>query len=120
MFLTPATKAEANAPAAAPFGATGGSVDHIVLTGDVQVEQPGRHGTGESLLYTAATGRYVLTGTPGHPPRAVDAQQGSVTGTTLTFGDAGSNIIVAGEPATSKGKGTRVRTETEVHPEGKK
>jgi lipopolysaccharide export system protein LptA len=91
-----------------------------VLTGDVQVQQPGRHATGDMLLYTAATGRYVMTGSPGHLPKAVDAQQGTVTGTSLTFADSGSTIIVAGEPATSKGKGTRVRTETEVRPEGKK
>jgi lipopolysaccharide export system protein LptA len=91
-----------------------------MLSGDVQLEQPGRHGTGEMLLYTAATGRYVLTGTPAHPPRAVDAQQGTVTGTSLTFADSGSTIIVAGEPGTPKTKGTRVRTETEVRPEGKK
>jgi len=62
----------------------------------------------------------VLTGTPGHLPQAVDSQQGTVTGTSLTFGDSGSTIIVAGDPGTPKGNGTRVRTETEVRPEGKK
>jgi hypothetical protein len=72
------------------------------------------------MLYTEATGQYVLTGTPGRLPKAIDAQQGTVTGTTLIFSDSGSTIIVAGEPATSKGNGTRVRTETEVRPEGKK
>jgi lipopolysaccharide export system protein LptA len=118
VFLTPA-KAGAN-NSAAPFGTSAGSIDHIVLSGDVRLEQPARRATGETLLYTAATGRYVLTGTPANPPRAVDAQQGTVTGTSLTFGDSGSTIIVAGEPASPKGKGTRVRTETEVRPEGKK
>jgi lipopolysaccharide export system protein LptA len=103
-----------------PIGVTSGSVDHVVLTGDVQVQQPGRHANGETLVYTAADSRYVLTGAPGHLPRAVDSQQGNVTGTTLIFGDAGSTIIVAGEPASPKSKGTRVRTETEVRPEGKK
>jgi len=119
VYLTPATKNGTGAAAPA-VGITSGSVDHIVLTNDVQVQQPGRHATGDMLVYTASTGRYVLTGSPGHLPKAVDAQQGTVTGVTLTFGDSGSTIIVAGEPATSKGKGTRVRTETEVRPEGKK
>jgi len=119
VYLTPAAK-NATSAAAQGVGITSGSVDHIVLNGDVQLQQPGRHATGDMLLYTAATGRYVLTGSPGHLPKAVDAQQGTVTGVTLTFGDSGSTIIVAGEPATSKGKGTRVRTETEVRPEGKK
>jgi len=118
VFLTPAAKN--NSGASAPIGVTSGSVDHVVLTGDVQVQQPGRHATGETLLYTASDSRYVLMGTPGHLPKAVDAQQGNVTGATLIFGDAGSTIIVAGEPASPKGKGTRVRTETEVRPEGKK
>ena len=123
VFLTAAAKdgqGAANGSALPGVGVTSGSVDHIVFTGEVQLEQPGRHANGEMLVYTAATGRYVLTGTPGHLPKAVDAQQGNVTGVTLTFGDSGSTIIVAGEPATSKGKGTRVRTETEVRPEGKK
>lgn len=117
VFLTPAAK---NNGGAAPFAGTNGSVDHIVLSGEVNLEQPGRHATGETMLYTEATGQYVLTGTPGRLPKAIDAQQGTVTGTTLIFSDSGSTIIVAGEPATSKGKGTRVRTETEVRPEGKK
>jgi len=122
VYLTPAAKTGTTGTAAGSpaFGVTSGSIDHIVLSDDVQVQQPGRHATGAMLVYTASTGRYVLTGSPGHLPRAVDAQQGTVTGTTLTFGDSGSTIIVAGEPATSKGKGTRVRTETEVRPEGKK
>ena len=95
-----------------PFAGTGGSLDRVVVTGDVQVEQPGRHGTGEELLYRAATEDYVLTGTSAKPPKIVDEKQGMVTGKTLMFGDAGSTIVVAGEPA--KSGGTRVRTETDV------
>jgi lipopolysaccharide export system protein LptA len=93
-----------------------GSVDRAVVSGSVQMDQPGRHGTGEQLLYTAATGSYILTGTPDVPPHIVDAQQGNVTGTTLLFSDAGSTIVVAGDPAAPKGKGGRVRTETHVSP----
>jgi lipopolysaccharide export system protein LptA len=89
-----------------------GSVDRVVLSGDVNLEQPGRSGTGEQMLYTAGSNTYVLTGTADHPPHIVDAKQGNVTGTTLLFGDAGSTIVVAGEPASKK----RVRTETEVRP----
>ncbi len=94
-----------------PFG---NSVDHVVVSGAVQVEQPGRHGTGEQLLYTAAQGTYLLTGTAEVPPRIVDAQQGNITGTSLLFGDAGSTIVVAGKAGGGKGKGARVRTETNV------
>jgi lipopolysaccharide export system protein LptA len=93
-----------------------GSIDRVIVYGSVQMEQPGRHGTGEQLLYTAATGSYILTGTPTVPPHIVDAQQGNVTGATLLFTDAGSTIVVAANPGAPKGKGDRVRTETHVSP----
>jgi lipopolysaccharide export system protein LptA len=93
-----------------------GSIDRVVVYGSVEMEQPGRYGTGEQLLYTAATGSYILTGTPTAPPHVVDAKQGNVTGATLLFTDAGSTIVVAGDSSAPKGKGGRVRTETHVSP----
>jgi lipopolysaccharide export system protein LptA len=96
-----------------------GSIDRVVIYGTVQIDQPGRHGTGEQLLYTAAKANYVLTGTPSNPAHITDTLQGSVTGATLIFGNAGSTIVVAGEQGAPKGKGGRVHTETYVHP-GKK
>jgi lipopolysaccharide export system protein LptA len=98
--------------AADPAGA---SIDHAVASGDVHFAEPGRSGTGEQLLYTAASDTFVLTGTPSREPRVVDASQGNVTGGTLVFGAADSTIVVAGDDA--GGKHGRVRTETEVaHP----
>jgi lipopolysaccharide export system protein LptA len=115
VYLTPEPPGGEKKPATmaqpTPFN---GSLDHVVVLGDVQLEQPGRHGSGEQMLYTAATGDYVLTGTAGHPPHVVDAQQGSVTGTTLTFGGQGSTIVVAGVPGSTTAKHERVRTDTEV------
>lgn len=93
----------------------GGSLERVVLSGDVMLQQPGRRATGDTLLYTAASGQYLLTGTAAHPPLVVDAQQGSVTGTSLLFGDTGSTIVVSGDAG--KGKpGVRVRTETVIQP----
>jgi lipopolysaccharide export system protein LptA len=121
VFLSPAEKAsteQLKAPAVkaaaspTPFS---GSLDRVVVLGDVRFNQPGRKATGDELLYTAASGNYVLTGTPAKPPVVVDAQQGSITGTTLLFGDAGSTIVVSGAPVAGK-PGSRVRTETEVRP----
>lgn len=114
---TTAPKSTATSPS--PFN---GSLDRIVITGDVQLDQPGRHGTGEQLVYTAATGQSVLTGSPVNPPHIADSQQGSITGATLLFGDAGSTIVVSGEkPATqpsqrqpSQNKSGRVHTETHL------
>ena len=85
------------------------SLEKIVMSGAVKVEQPGRTATGEQLLYTAATGEFVLTGTPGHPPHVVDDKQGSITGATLLFRSPDSTIVVAGESASR-----RVHTETTI------
>jgi lipopolysaccharide export system protein LptA len=93
-----------------------GSVERIVLSGGVRMEQPGRHATGEQLLYTAATGEFVLTGTEGRPPHVVDEKQGSITGATLLFGSADSTIIVAGEPGSHGRAPERVHTETRMKP----
>jgi lipopolysaccharide export system protein LptA len=118
-FLTdahsPAAK-QAVSPSPAQPSPLNGSIDRVVVYGDVQLDQPGRHGTGEQLLYTAATANYILTGTTSNPPHVTDAQQGNVTGATLIFGDAGSTIVVSGEQGAPKGKGGRVHTETFMHP----
>ena len=82
-------------------------LEKIVMSGAVKVEQPGRTATGDQLLYTAATGEFVLTGTPGHLPHVVDDKQGNITGATVMFRSPDSTIVVAGEPASR-----RVHTET--------
>jgi lipopolysaccharide export system protein LptA len=94
----------------------GGSVERIVLSGGVRMEQPGRYGTGEQLLYTASTSEFVLTGSAGHLPHVVDEKQGSITGATLLFRSPDSTIIVAGEPGAHGQSKGRVHTETEVKP----
>jgi lipopolysaccharide export system protein LptA len=105
----PAASTQTSTPTPSPFS---GTLDRVIVSGDVQLDQPGRKASGDQLLYTAASGNYILIGTPAKPPMVVDAQQGSITGATLLFGDAGSTIVVAGDPD----KKTRVRTETEVRP----
>jgi lipopolysaccharide export system protein LptA len=111
-YLLPAAVPPAKSTSPTPFN---GSLDRVVITGDVQIDQPGRHGAGEQLVYTVATGNSVLTGTPSNPPHIVDAQQGSITGTTLLFGDAGSTIVVSGQkPAPNQTKPSRVHTETHL------
>ncbi|SEG32749.1 lipopolysaccharide export system protein LptA [Bryocella elongata] len=97
--------------AAAQANPVNGTLEKVVVYGDVHMRQPGRTGTGDQLTYTAADDEYVLTGSPPHLPHIVDAQQGNVTGATLVFNNAGSTIIVSGNPGQPGG---RVRTETEV------
>jgi lipopolysaccharide export system protein LptA len=118
VFLAPAkvagpTAAQARESAAAQPNPFSGSIDRVVLSGGVRLEQPGRQAFGEQLLYTAATGDYVLTGTPAVQPRVIDAQQGSVTGAVLSFSDAGSTIVVAGDVGAGN-QGGRVRSEMSV------
>jgi lipopolysaccharide export system protein LptA len=105
--------AKGTSPAKSEPDPVAASVQKIVLSGEVRLEQPGRTATGDQLLYTAATGEYVLTGSPGHPPHVFDEKQGSITGATLLFRSPDSTIVVAGmaagEPASH-----RVHTETTV------
>jgi lipopolysaccharide export system protein LptA len=82
----------------APKGAGGQQtqIDSIVATGHVVLTQPGRKGLGEKLVYTADDGRYVLTGTPGRPPRIEDAVKGTTTGSTLIFNSQDDSVVVSG------------------------
>jgi lipopolysaccharide export system protein LptA len=72
------------------------SVERIIATGHVVLEQPGRRGTGTRLVYTANDGHFVLTGDEANPPRMVDSVQGTVTGQVLTFSSQTQAIIVSG------------------------
>jgi len=113
VFLNPAQAGAGQVVEQAnPFG---GSIRRVVLSGDVRLDQPGRTGTGEQLVFTSADSSYILTGTPAKPPHIVDAQQGNVTGATLLFHSTDSTIVVGGTDAGAKAeKPGRVRTETRV------
>ncbi|WP_263365115.1 LptA/OstA family protein [Edaphobacter bradus] len=98
--------------AAGKDGLLGGSVERVVVTGQIRMEQPGRSATGERLVYTAADGMFVLTGGPGTPPKVVDETRGTVTGTELRFHTGDESIVISnGE---DNGSGQRVHTETRV------
>ena len=95
-----------------PGGFMGGSVERIVVTGQVEMEQPGRRATGEQLVYTASDGLFVLTGTAAAPPKIMDETRGMVTGASLRFHSGDESVVISnGENA---GAGQRVRTETRV------
>jgi lipopolysaccharide export system protein LptA len=72
------------------------AVSKIVARSAVQLEQPGRKGTGEELTYTADDGKFVLTGTDAVPPRLTDQVRGSVTGSALIFNDRDDSVVVSG------------------------
>jgi lipopolysaccharide export system protein LptA len=93
-------------------GFMAGSVERMIVTGRIEMEQPGRRATGEQLVYTASDGLFVLTGAPTVLPKVVDDQRGTVTGTSLRFHSGDDNILVSN--GGENGAGQRVRTETRV------
>lgn len=100
--------------AAAPDGNgfMGGSVERMVATGHIDIQQPGRRATGEQVVYTASDGMYVLTGTTTVLPKVVDDQRGTVTGTFLRFHSGDDNVVVSN--GGENGAGQKVHTETRV------
>ncbi|RRA49211.1 LptA/OstA family protein [Acidipila sp. EB88] len=95
--------------AEAPAGQAS-QLDHIVATGHTMLQQPGRRGTGQRLVYTAADGNYVLTGTPQDPPHATDSEKGAVTGATLLFRSGDNSVDVLN--ADAEGNNRRTVTDT--------
>jgi lipopolysaccharide export system protein LptA len=81
-------------------------VDHITARGHVVLTSEGRRGTGEQLVYTGATGEYVLTGTAATPPKMTDPARGTVTGEALIFRGRDDSVSV------ESGGGRKTTTET--------
>jgi len=81
-------------------------VDHITARGHVVLTSEGRRGTGEQLVYTGATGEYVLTGTASTPPKMTDPARGTVTGEALIFRGRDDSVSV------ESGGGRKTTTET--------
>ena len=98
------------APASAEIS-LGGRVDHMIASGTVELEQPGRKGSGDKLVYTADDKTFVLTGTKTAAPKIVDETQGTVTGASLRFRSGDDSVeVLSGDGA------QRVRTETRMKP----
>ena len=76
--------------------AQGSQISKIVARGAVELQQPGRTGTGEELTYTAPDGKFLLTGTSAAPPRLTDQARGTVTGNALIFNDRDDSVVVSG------------------------
>jgi lipopolysaccharide export system protein LptA len=118
VFLSAAKEAgagktvKAGDPSTSLTGLTGGHVERIVATGQVEMTEPGRRATGDRLVYTAADEMYLLTGTAAAPPKVVDEAQGTTTGAELRFHSGDDNVVVSGGNGTAVAQ--RVRTETRV------
>jgi lipopolysaccharide export system protein LptA len=82
-----------------------GQLDHLVAQGNVVVQEPKRKAEGQHLVYTAADDKFVLTG---GPPSIFDAEQGKITGVSLTFFRHDDRVLVEGEASTPVVTQTRV------------
>jgi lipopolysaccharide export system protein LptA len=89
-----------------PQGLVGpGQLDHMVAQDDVVIQQANRRADGQKLVYTVAEDKFVLTG---GPPSIFDAEQGKITGVSLTFFRRDDRVLVEG------GTSTPVVTQTRV------
>ncbi len=82
-----------------------GQLDRMVAQGNVVVQQSKRRAQGQKLVYTAADDKFVLTG---GPPSIFDAEQGKITGVSLTFFRSDDRVLVEGEASTPVVTQTRV------------
>ena len=82
-----------------------GRLDRMVAQGDVVIQQTNRHAQGQTLTYTAADDKFVLTG---GPPSIFDAEHGKITGVSLTFFRRDDRVLVEGKGSTPVVTTTRV------------
>jgi lipopolysaccharide export system protein LptA len=95
------------APPAGSLGvaATPSQLEKIVARGHVFIQQPTRHGQGDKLVYTAADGKFVLSG---GTPSIFDAEHGTTRGDSLTFFNRDDRVVVQGEHSSPTITQTRV------------
>ena len=91
----------------------GSRLKEIIAQGNVQIVQnkPPRKGSGSKLIYTAADGRFELTGDPGKLPSIFDAEHGNVTGDSLTFYSRDDTVQVKSSEKTQTVTKTTIRSE---------
>jgi lipopolysaccharide export system protein LptA len=73
------------------------SVERMLATGKVRIEQPGKLATSESAEFFQSEKRVLLTG---GMPRVLDSERGSTVGPRLTMYFDDGSITVAGNPET--------------------
>jgi LPS export ABC transporter protein LptC len=94
LYFTRGTPAGPNGPNIANPGAGAQQISRAVGTGGVTVEEGGRKATADHGDYTAATGKFVMSG---GNPTLYDGSAGTTTGRQLTFFLADDTIIVDSE-----------------------
>ena len=108
--LMPAGNHDGSGGAQAQSGGTQAQVDRMKATGHVVLTMQDRRGTGEQLVYSGATGEYVLTGSAGAPPRLSDPERGTVTGEALIFESRDDRVRIEGGGRETETKTTAPET----------
>jgi lipopolysaccharide export system protein LptA len=96
LLLMPPGNHDGSGAAQAQSGGTQAQVDRMKATGHVVLTMQGRRGTGEQLVYSGATGEYVLTGSAAAPPKLSDPERGAVTGEALIFDSRDDRVRIEG------------------------
>jgi len=104
VFLNPANPSQHSQVVGSPVIGPA-SLEKIIATGAVVATEPNRRGTGETLVYTAADGKFVLTG---GPPSIFDAEHGKITGVSLTLYRRDAKVVVEGDSSSPAVTQTRV------------
>jgi len=93
-----------------PSSGAPAGLQRVVASGGVTIAQPGREATAAHAVYDARHDELVLSGEGAGAPSIFDAEQGHLTGHSLTFSPASDTIRVDSEP------GVRLRGEHQVRP----
>ncbi len=84
---------QARGPVANSAAKTASELNKVMAEGQVVIQQEGRRGTGNRLIYLAKDGSFTLSG---GPPSIFDAERGKVTGDSLTFFSHDDRVLVEG------------------------
>jgi lipopolysaccharide export system protein LptA len=84
-------------------------LDRIVAQGDIKIEQTNRKAIGSQLVYSAADEKFVLTGSPGRLPSIFDAEQGQISGDSLTFFTHDGRVLVGSGKSSQSSIPTKVQ-----------
>ncbi|MGH9554747.1 MAG: LptA/OstA family protein [Terriglobales bacterium] len=84
-------------------------MESVVAEGGVVIQEARRKATGEKLVYTAAEGKFVLTGGGANPPSIFDAELGTTTGDSLTFFMRDDRVLVGSSSSSPTVTQTRVK-----------
>jgi lipopolysaccharide export system protein LptA len=109
VFLRARAGASGPQPAVGTDAGQASQLERIVAEGAIQITEPGRRAEGTKLVYTAADGRFVLTGSEGKSPSIFDAERGTITGDSLTFYSRDDRVVVGSNDTSRTVTQTRVK-----------